>query len=283
MARQFSIIDFLLKKGFHPEHSKGNDFWFLSPLRTESRASFKVNDAINRFFDHGIGEGGNIIDLVIKMFKCTPFESLGILQNIMSFSFQKPKLEFKNKKNHIVIRNEKSLTHPALISYLKSRYISIEIAQLICKEIEYEFSGKQYFSIGLKNESGGWELRNKIFKNSSSPKDFLLIKNQSSELIIVEGMFDLLTVLSLFPGFIKTKNLLVLNSISFAKKAEYLISEFELVGLYLDRDESGINVTNQYLKQNKNCVDMSNLYKGFKDVNEYLVSVSKKNGFGKNK
>ncbi|HPF51925.1 MAG TPA: DNA primase, partial [Draconibacterium sp.] len=66
-AREISITEFLKKSGFSPVRENQNLAWYLSPIRDEKEASFKVSKILNRWYDHGIGKGGNIIDLVIEM------------------------------------------------------------------------------------------------------------------------------------------------------------------------------------------------------------------------
>gem|GEM_PF-4687033 len=41
--------------------------WFHSPTRREKTPSFKVDLNKNLWYDFGIGEGGTLIDLVIKL------------------------------------------------------------------------------------------------------------------------------------------------------------------------------------------------------------------------
>ena len=66
-AREIPITEFLKKSGFSPVRENQNSAWYLSPIRNENEASFKVSKVLNRWYDHGIGKGGNIIDLVIEM------------------------------------------------------------------------------------------------------------------------------------------------------------------------------------------------------------------------
>lgn len=40
----------------------GNKAWFLSPLHTETKPSFKVTVSKNTWYDFGMGKGGNILD-----------------------------------------------------------------------------------------------------------------------------------------------------------------------------------------------------------------------------
>ena len=63
------------------------------------------------------------------------------------------------------------LSHEALKSYLKERGIDPAIAGRFCKEVAYGIRGKRYFAIGFMNRSGGYELRNPMFKGCISPKD----------------------------------------------------------------------------------------------------------------
>lgn len=61
--KQIKLQDFLASMGCKPVKQYGVNFMYLSPLRTEKHASFKVNTEINQWYDFGIGRGGNIIAL----------------------------------------------------------------------------------------------------------------------------------------------------------------------------------------------------------------------------
>ena len=63
------------------------------------------------------------------------------------------------------------LSHEALKGYLKERGIDPAVAGRFCKEVAYGIRGKRYFAIGFMNRSGGYELRNPMFKGCISPKD----------------------------------------------------------------------------------------------------------------
>jgi DNA primase len=62
-AKELPIIDYLEQCGIQPQRIKGNNYWYLSPLREEQTASFKVNTKLNAWMDFGEGIGGNLIDL----------------------------------------------------------------------------------------------------------------------------------------------------------------------------------------------------------------------------
>ncbi|WP_299060134.1 toprim domain-containing protein [uncultured Polaribacter sp.] len=273
IANKLDFILALKKLGFNPVRENESSAMYLSPFREERTASFKVSKQKNVWIDFGDRSGGTVVDFIMRLKSFSVTETLDFLSNDFSFfSFHPQILKEKKTSEKITIIKPDSIKHPALISYLKSRKIPINIALLFCKEVRYEFSGKLYFSIGLKNISGGWELRNKIFKNSSSPKNYTHIKNSSSVLIVVEGMFDLLSIITLNPTFINTKDLLILNSIYFLESAKLVFENYDKIELYLDRDDAGFNALKKCENKKKNIIDMSFKYKGFKDWNAFLLA-----------
>lgn len=62
-ARQIDIVQYLSGLGYEPAKVRHFDYWYLSPLREEKTPSFKVNRKLNRWYDHGLGKGGNLVDL----------------------------------------------------------------------------------------------------------------------------------------------------------------------------------------------------------------------------
>ena len=65
-------------QGYEPHKIKGHNYWYLSPLREEKEASFKVNNHLNIWYDHGLGKGGRLVDLAIEMFQCTEGSYVGL-------------------------------------------------------------------------------------------------------------------------------------------------------------------------------------------------------------
>src|SRR5438552_9297642 len=85
-AKEIDLVDYLFVLGFQPQKIRNNDYWYLSPLREEKEASFKVNRKLNVWYDHGIGKGGDLIDLGVLYHHCTIPELLQKLkQNNLSF------------------------------------------------------------------------------------------------------------------------------------------------------------------------------------------------------
>ena len=137
-ARQIPIIKYLAKCGYQPQYIRGNNHWYLSPLRDEKTASFKVNTKLNAWMDFGEGIGGNLIDLGIRMYHCSVEEFLARLNNgnhDFSFRQQTPLKADPQPENPVIITGVKALGHPALITYLESRGIDPTIADRHCKEV----------------------------------------------------------------------------------------------------------------------------------------------------
>ena len=153
-AREILIEKVLQNLGCEPTKSNENESWYLSPLRIEKTASFKLNRKINRWFDHGEQKGGNVIDLVIEKFGFSVNEALSYLEKFDTFfSFQKQIFETVTKELNSKNQVERIIPvqHVALVQYLKTRKIinSNNIEQL--KEIHYTINDKNYFALGFQN------------------------------------------------------------------------------------------------------------------------------------
>ncbi len=245
-ARQLDIVEYLEKLGHSPQKTRNNDYWYLSPLRDEKEPSFKVHRKLNVWYDHGLGKGGNIIDLAILYHKCSFKEVIEKLQEIFSFHLPIPTVQqhYTDKQigGHNVLEPAmkvmaaKPLTHPALCRYLTTRKIPLRIAEKYCKEVYYELYDKKYFAIGFKNNAGGYELRNANFKGSSSPKDITLFEfSEAKEVAVFEGFFSFLSYLALQEKNNPQTNLLVLNSLSFFERSRSVMEKHEAIKLYLDQ------------------------------------------------
>jgi hypothetical protein len=275
-ARAFPIEKALAKLGHYPTTSPEKEALFLRPLRTETQASFKVSKKLNRWYDHGAGKGGNVIDLICQITNNSVKEALKIIQeDQISFSFQQHHSIEKEYEDTIEVLYARPIRHFGLLRYLQERRISMAIASKYCQEVHYIYKGRNYFALGLKNDSGGWELRNKYYKNCSSPKDITHIKNGNDKLIIIEGMFDLLSLIN-YNGILESEyDFLVLNSTGFVSKGKKIMVGYNEIDLYLDNDSNGKRTVANLMEHSKKCSDKSLLYKEFKDINEWLTNTAK--------
>lgn len=152
-AKQIDMIDYLQNIGYQPLKIRNNDYWYSSPLRDEKTASFKVNRNLNVSYDHGTGQGGNIVNFALLYHHCNVSELLVKLQQFFSFhrqtlTVQQPLLNTQTRQKAlepaIKVIAAKPLTYPALCRYLDTRKIPFELANKYCKEVEFELYDKRY-------------------------------------------------------------------------------------------------------------------------------------------
>ncbi|MEG9327849.1 toprim domain-containing protein [Salinimicrobium catena] len=276
-ARSICIVSTLAKLGHFPNRKSEKEAWFLSPLRSETQASFKVSSKLNRWYDFGIGKGGNVVDLVCLIFECSVTEALAYLSNglpIISSPQIEPSTQEQKRRSKNKVLEVRPIIKSSLEKYLHSRCIPIEVARTFCREIWYECNKREYYALGLQNVLGGWELRNLYCKTSTAPKSYSLIKGGWSELIVLEGMFDLLSLATISPEQVQTSDLVILNSLSFLPEVSPLFEEYRSVTLYLDHDTSGREATKNVISNYSNCRDGSDFYKGYKDLNKKLIQMN---------
>ena len=129
-ANNISIKDYLNSLGIQPVTEKGNYGMYRSPLREDNTPSFKVDYNANLWCDYGTGEGGTLIDLVMKQHGCNAYGAICRLEqgNTASFSFHGKDLPERDTKRQaaspIEIRQIQPLQNPALMRYLQERGIS---------------------------------------------------------------------------------------------------------------------------------------------------------------
>jgi DNA primase len=276
-AKAIDMISYLSILGFKPSKIRGQDFWFFSPFRDERTPSFKVNQQLNCWYDHGIGKGGTLIDFGLHYYNCTLDE---LLQNLTgNFSLQQPTIQqddIGKQEPKIKILKSIPLTSPSLLRYLGQRRIPIEIAQHYCCELRYTLNKNTYYGIGFKNDLGGFEIRTPYFKTSSSPKGITSFDNRSNEIIAFEGFIDFLSFKAMNKNLPESsQDFVILNSVSFFEKARPFMENHQSIRLYLDRDETGLSYTRRALSLSTKYSDESKLYSNYKDLNDWAMNFGK--------
>lgn len=281
-AKQISIVDLLERLGYKGKLKKKN-YWLCSPLNNESTPSFKVNVEKNLWTDWSGGEKrtGNIIELGKLLWPNT--DESGVLAQLdrifRGMSYSKvpvvKKEDIKKDEPELHIKEVKPLFLFPLLNYFKERKISQFIAKQFCKEVHYEVDGNKYYAIGFQNSSGGYALRNKYVKQASMPNDYTFINNGAKEVALFEGFFDFLSYKQMLHGQQEPKrNYLILNSTSFFEKSLPILQEHDRVFGYGQNDKPGTIITAKAEKVLKEKFsDERGLYKGYKDLNEWLMNM----------
>lgn len=277
--KHISIQNYLSKMGINPVRNRNYYGMYLSPLRTGDRTpSFKVDYNKNLWMDFGLGKGGSIIDLVMKLDNLSFKEALERLNEYNSGKLVLipwfKSLSIQNTKPLITIQKVQPLSHPVLIRYLKSRKLNIEIASIYCKEVYYQIHHRNYYAVGFENNVKGYELRNPYFKGCTS-KGITTITYDSgyNTCFVFEGFIDFLSYLTLKNIHNPVQNTVVLNSLACIKLAIPYMNLHQEIFTFLDNDKQGQYTTNMLKKVCKTVTNQSNLYPNYKDLNLYLCDL----------
>lgn len=273
--KQIPIVDYLAQTGYKPKLTKGVNYWYCSPLRSELTPSFKVNVERNQWYDFGTGDHGDIIDLVCALQHCSTAEAMRRLSALKgvrlapSFSFggitplrsQAPSME---------LISVQTVKHPKLLLYLTERGLQPSDASPFLSEIYYKVSEKCFFALGFPNDAGGWELRNPYFKGCFAPKAISTIKGTDShKLQLFEGFMDFLSWRKLHPEV--QDDSIILNSLNLLPKLIPSLHAYTMIESLLDNDEAGDRVTKQLIDAGLPVKDIRACYAPYKDINEYLI------------
>lgn len=275
-VKNINIKQFLAEQGILPKQERTGYGMYLSPFRTETAPSFKVDYNKNLWYDFGSGEGGSVIDLVMKLDGCAIGEAISKLENGSNFSFHRPE-PAESAHSTLQIVSVQSLQDIRLTDYLQSkRSIDIAIAREYCREVHYTTNGKPFFAIGFQSDAGGWELRNEYFKGSTSPKSPTTIGSGSQTCLLFEGFIDMLSYLTLKNAIRPTVDMAVLNSVHNLHRAEEFLKQHQTIHCFLDNDEAGRRALAAVEKLGRETIDQSPFYRDHKDLNGYLVESIKK-------
>lgn len=147
-APRVPIREYLARRGILPRYERNGYSMYLSPLREERTPSFKVNYQKDLWYDFGIGEGGTLLALIMRLERCSRSEAFEHLQHaaegVVSLlaarickRYARP-TESPNSQPALRILSDAPLRHPALFGYLASRGIVPGIAAAYCREVRYQ-------------------------------------------------------------------------------------------------------------------------------------------------
>ncbi len=279
--KSIPLAAFLSRLGHEPAVRKGTRLWYKSPLRQEQTPSFKVDTAINCWYDFGLGKGGNIIDLASELYQST---DLRYLMRCIANNYPVPSVQTAASSfapRHSAPGMERfevvPLEHRALVAYLQERGIPAHIATANCKEAHYSVSGKPYFAVAFENVNGDWELRNRYFKGCRGRKDISYLPwsrdGPSTECAVFEGFIDYLSALTL--DIISGADAIILNSVVNVNKAVPYLKGYTTINCYIDNDNAGQTALSELTAiYGSIVIDRSTLYSEFNDLNEYLTNQS---------
>ena len=275
------IADYLHACCIEPAKRYNGYALYHAPYREDPNASLKVDFRQNLWHDYGTGQGGSIIDLVMRMQGCSAYEAMTDLAEGEATIFA-PSSFHRTTTNPTSTRRILSVNE-ALPLYLQNylrevRRIDLAVASPYLRHIRYEVGGREYSAIGFANRAGGYELRDdKAFKGTIAPKDISVIAGEANNapLCIFEGFMDFLSLLTMKGK--ETAPCLVLNSVSNLSRAIAYLHEkgIDSVRAFLDHDEAGRKACLALQSAGIKTEDMSRHYARYKDLNDYHIAQCK--------
>ncbi|MEO7213318.1 MAG: toprim domain-containing protein [Mucilaginibacter sp.] len=290
-AKTIPISEILAKLNFKPTRQTGHNAYYFSPIRNEKTASFHVNSLKNCWYDHGIGQGGDGINLVCLYLKSqgeddTVYDALRWIRNMVGTipavaAIQQ--IASPDKDKSIRLKSADTVNKIALIRYLENRGIALHIAAKHLKQVRIhnQNTGKHFYALGFKNEKRGYELRNSFFKGCVGSKTVSFIRGQptkskTDEVHLFEGFMDYLTFLTIQEGHQHQEDVIVLNSTACIKTAISYIKQYgyKLACTWMDNDQAGDTATAllaDFFKTEENLLHkpMNSVYQGYKDLNAW--------------
>lgn len=302
-AKSIPLDEFLKKLGFVPVRERNGELWYCSPFRNENTPSFKLTRDRMAFFDHGVGEGGNIIDLAFKLNRSEVVsEALSYISNVVGLGYTIPTIRqplpvqtspaYKLiAATEFQINRGRGLSQAA--AYLQSRGLDPVIMRPYLRDVVFCHEtkpDKKLFGFGLPNNKGGFEIRqmfhggwmksivgNKAFTHFPANKEI-------APWFSFEGMPDFGTFLSIEKPAPGTYHYLILNGAGMTDQAIEHLKEQPKASLIQCPQKGGagdISKEKLFNFVNENGWtggDIEYRYEGFDDYNEWLMADRKLTG-----
>jgi hypothetical protein len=282
---EVSVLDYFFKLEelgkVRYDGKKGKEYFF--GFEHQKTGSISIKDKDNLWYDHGNGEGGDIIKAVQLFENKTFVDAIKRLDNnsdIVADAYQA--FYKKNGETEYQVSITKVLDkvqHPALVGYLNSRGLELKDLDDVAKEVHWTNGQDNFFGIGFENKNGGYAVRSKVYKgnlNGGGISTFTIGSNPTS-IKMYEGSMDLASYRNLNPK--ESFNAIILNGtgnltekLCLSVQAKSVEREVP-VHLYFDNGIGGIKATQKALGLIKTSEDKSSFYaqKGFNDINDFVV------------
>ena len=283
-----SVVDYFFyleqKNRVKFDRQRGHDYYFVT-----DNEKFSVDE--KGYYDFKAGKGGKLIKAVMQMEGKNWLEAVNFLKDFSNTTISQSAQTARDRRPaptqhsntpHSVITNIVVPNNDKLLEYFAQRGISKEILQQYTQQVHYRNikENKDYFGIGIPNQSGGYDIRNPYIKSKVGASDMTVIPGTRNEAVVFEGMTDMLSYLQMAKdnGKPNDRTLVVLNSVT---NTGTFIERFKnytgKIHLFLDGDKAGDDATQSILNNLKNSIDKRGNYgigKGeINDLNDYHLKV----------
>ncbi len=246
-----SLLNYL---GFKPVVSNEKESFYSNIFISNSLKpkSFRLDHALDVWFDKSIGKGGNIIDFG-KLY-WPNLDKDAILEKLRSFPENKeyhymfPVNEKSRRKRrpvklpHYQIERTRQLGITSEVSEFLHEAGLWEIADSNLVEVHYyvrDEKGKRrdFCAAGWPNENGGWEVYAKNFKSCIGPKGMSIFQASTINITVFQEFTDYLKNRDKL--YALYSSIIVLNSPQFLSAAINRVRKYKNVTFYVDEIREG--------------------------------------------
>lgn len=277
--------------GQEPNQSTQTKIKYHSPYRNEKTPSFFVFTKTNRWWDFGAKEGGDVVDLVKKYLdsqkaSCEVSDALRWTKNMVSFIGISPVAVYDSyaeksraDEKTLELKHTGPIKEKGLILYGKKRGITQSVLKQYFEQVHIfnKNTCKTFITLGMRNESNGYDLRNPIFKGCIGTKDITFIRGtiiKPSAIHVFEGAFDFVTLIEQRKGKPLENDAIILHSLNCMDKGSAFIRNYGYSKCYswMDNDTAGLIAVKSWddfckLEENLQHVPMNAKYAPHNDVN----------------
>lgn len=205
-ANRTDLPAILKKIGLATIKHKGDEIWYYSPFRKKRTAGLHVNKHHNTWYDTCLKKGGKVMDFVRAYLQYheedhTPADILRWLDNMsVPDPLQGFPLDGMCDKD-LMPHNVYPLANATLAAYLTLQGIPLPLAKLYLKEIHAHNpeTGHDFYTVGMVNLDGGYEMRNELFKGCLGIQTISFFRGATyppSSVHVFEDMTDFLAALA---------------------------------------------------------------------------------------
>jgi len=241
---EISIYDILTSLS-GPGKREGRCFKFRSPFRDERTPSFAIYPESNTWFDFGLGEGGDIVNLFMRLYNCSYREALCEIEAlVLSPEFSGENRTHENPSNGDAPQTRNysvTIKSTKVEEYFRSVGLSLPpgTGAFLAK-----LKGNDYIAFPCPDKRNPTGLECRAIKDveprrlSLFKKDVWFYERKNNHIAITESIFDCLAMSSLVRG---EYSLLALNGLGNKNKAINFVKRINprFVFIALDNDTHG--------------------------------------------
>lgn len=282
----------LSRLNFTPVSHTSEQAIYQSPFSKNVNERFTITIASNTWSDSMLRSSGKPIDFVCAWLghrgeNNTVPDAKRWLKNIVLAPRNinlSPFPDFTAEEDKYQIRGVLPLMHFLLVRYVESRCIPREIAMDYLREVRvYNTATKKVFrALGIRNEDGGYFIRNSRLKANIQPATISFIRGEDAKpnaVHIFKDIFDFLSAVTYGEGKPFRHDSIILNAWSCLNDVFPYIKNYgyEKVYTWLDNSDLGSIATNALdaqfrTEEGLRHISMNGMYEGHKDPNVWLMA-----------